>query len=702
MLGCYYGLTSHLFALCPSLLSFGFLTLVWPNGQAELFSATPSISVKRRTIFAELCAITYIFCAALSLLFRLYSGKFNYGGSLLHLQKQTITVICKLDLASSLAFIIAHVTGHHDICDRIHRRLLRLGRALRITCWSLYLVLYATLQELPRELESQHSLEHVSLIDVENPVDSAFLPAPLIPSPAAMGLTTSEHQNQRGNDICKVDVLDRANERRKFPLMRQLSSDPYTAVHQGFRSIRAQVRWSSLRYRLQFQRQPLPEFLVMIASQIRSNRLEVELRYSNAVPPPVQILPFRSGPFTDHPPLFAALVMNILPQQPGTRHNEQRWRPLPFGGQIPTSSTRRNAALMTPIFQLPGTIQNISVKALPDTGSSQNVIDLSLVDNLFPAVTIQPFDPTDKPLVAPDGELIPCVGKALLPWMFKLGNKVYKKWFYIVNGCSHGVIIGNGFLDETETMNKHQERLEITEPVEPEPIVGKLVSEAQQDDCLRQIVLGTINGEKAAASLDTGCQANLMSASYAQQLNLEIYPPTVGCQLVEFANGRKGPTLGQVEFSWTFADKPDEEIFVKCHVLSKCIHSVIFGDRFIHSEKPWERHEKSLSQIRTNTADLLAVGLHRSFWPFKKAKPGRSIRFVVERTMLIDILQMRRKRLNAGRTRKGTIGGQLPYNYFSKVNVSSHNSRLDQLSHLQLCFLPAHHQISPLLSVAAS
>jgi len=278
-----------------------------------------------------------------------------------------------------------------------------------------------------------------------------------------------------------------------------------------------------------------------------------------------------------------------------------------------------------PIFQLPGEIQNICVKALPDTGSSQNVIDKSLVQQLSPPIPIIAVDDlADKPLVAPDGKPIPSAGKVRLPWMFKKEDEVYERWFYVVENCSKGVIIGNAFLRETETMNKHRDRLMITRPSDPNSLPGNLASEAQQQDCLRQLVLGRINDMDTFASIDTGCEANLMSADYADALALEVQPLPSEKKEVEFANGRRSTVLGQVDVNWSFFDTPDEATPVTCYVLRTCIHPVIFGERFVYSEDPWINHETSLSQVPSNREEMGVVGLEkaRRFWFFGNYKPG--------------------------------------------------------------------------------
>ncbi|KAG7009928.1 hypothetical protein G7Y79_00001g002000 [Physcia stellaris] len=309
---------------------------------------------------------------------------------------------------------------------------------------------------------------------------------------------------------------------------------------------------------------------------------------------------------------MTAVVMDIVDQN--NTHGISQLQPLENGEQLRPPIPRRRSKASRPYIQLPGKIYNVRVNALPDTGSSQNVIDFSFVERLFPPVPLQPLSDSDKPLRAPDEELIPCVGKVRLPWVFENETEVYEKWYYVVENCSHDVIIGNGLLRETETMEKHLDRLEITEPTDPDSLPGNLVSEAQELDRLRQVVVGKVNGEDTTASLDTGCEANLMSYDCVTQLGLTPISLPTSKQIVTFANGRTRTTLGFVEVDWSFADTPDITTKVKCYVLPKCIHSIIFGARFVVLEKPWEKHAEALGVLTLEDAgDAGVVHLKQKF-----------------------------------------------------------------------------------------
>ena len=567
----------------------------------------------------------YIACAALSLVARVRAKDYSSEVLLILLRKQAITTIGKLDLAACLAILASHTTGHHDICNRIHRRVLWL-------CWSLHKaaqrfcgICYEMLQEPSRDLEAQPSIAAVSLIDLADPADSFTLPTPLKATPSS-SVATGSLQIQEGADVEEMDDADASKLRERLHLRRTLSSrtNPYPFMHQELRSIGARLRWSNLRYLLGFQKRPLQDVFLFVSSTSSESR-DIETGQKVSINPQIQLSPRKSRLSKGQNPNLRSVVAEII-----DRKNIGRHQPHPFDSiehrNVKTSGGKEGVSdtVSPPVFQLPGTIQNMCVKALPDTGSSQNIIDRSLVQGLSPFVDIGSLDAVDKHLEAPDQEPIPCIGKVRLPWRFHNEEKQYEEWFHVVKDCSKGVILGNGFLQHTETMNKNRLRLEITEPSDPNPLLGNLVNETQQDDCLRQLTRGSINGTEIFASLDTGSQANLISANCAENLELDIRPLPTGQEQLKFANGRRVSLLGQVHVEWSFCDTPTENINVTLCVLRNCIYPVIFGDRFVYFQDPWAKHFSSLSQVPLETDNIGVVGWEskRRFWGFGTSKPG--------------------------------------------------------------------------------
>ena len=590
MLVAYLGFTSPPLVISLIVLSLGLLLLLWPKSETQLFSATRSTCAKYKTVFLELCALVYILCAGLSLYARFQARSFRSSVMLVLLREEAITSIWKIDLIACAAIVVSHLTGHHDICERIHKRVKWFGKQLHRFSGGLCDVFVQMLQEPDLERQSQGAKRN-----------QAHMTSRLIGS--SNGLTLQD----------------------RFRTLRSLSMSPDSILflHQELRSISARLRWAALRDRYIYHKPPMQDFLSLATSQAHLGSIKAGQNEMATIGPMLRTPPrSRRASTRGHSPSLSSVVSDVVSIHKAL-NSQEPW-PLQQSQQLDTPIAKQGIPIPTPVFQLPGTIElpgtinsnPICVKALPDTGSSQNVIDKILVQSLFPSIPVHPVHAsTDNRLVAPDGQPIPCIGKILLCWMFKGENVKHHQWFYIVENCSKGVIIGNGFLKQTETMSKHRYRLELTKPSEsdtpPDHLLSEGVNEARRDECLRQLILGHINSTDAVASLDTGCEANLMSVDRAEGLNLSIMSLSGSEQHVKYADGRRGDILGQVEVDWSFSDASDKPTKVIFYVLETCMHPVIFGQRFIFSEDPWFNHEAALVDSVSDTAMVGVVGLEK-------------------------------------------------------------------------------------------
>ena len=587
IIGTYLGLTSPLLVTSLVILSSGLALLLWPRGEAQLFSATRSTCARYKTVFLELCALIYIVCAAISIYARLQARNFRSNVMLVLLREQTITSIWNIDLVACAAIVVSHLTGHHDICDRIHRRVLWFGIQIQRFSGGLCDVFVQMFQEPDLERQS------------------------------TVGITGQGTNKDHGCTMHRlVDRPGALTMQERFRNLRSLSNSPdsYSFLQQEIRSISAQLRWAALRDRYVYQK-PMQDFLSLAASQARVGSTKGGQDDVVPIGPMLETPPrSRRASTRGHSPNLSLVVSDVVNLHKAL--NAQGPWPSQQAQQLLAPIASQRNLIPTPVFQLPGTIETICVKALPDTGSSQNVIDKNLVQSLFPSIPVYPVDEsTDNLLVAPDRQPIPCIGKIPLSWMFKGESQKHRRWFYVVENCSKGVIIGNGFLRQTETMSKHRHRLELTKPSEsfttPDHLLSEGVNEARQDECLRQLVLGRINDTEAVASLDTGCEANLMSFDYAESLNATIMALPTSEQHVKYADGRRDNILGQVEVDWRFSDASDKVVKVIFYVLRTCIHPVIFGQHFIFSEDPWFNHELALIDCDSEPAVLGVVGLEK-------------------------------------------------------------------------------------------
>lgn len=526
------------------------------------------------------------------------------------LREQAITSIWTIDLIACAAIVVSHLTGHHDICDRIHRRVLWILKQLHRFSGGLYDVFFQILQE--PDLERQTGGHFVSILGLPTPqVKTTF---------KSKGEGSNRNQARTASRIAGGSGGLTLQERFRNLRSLSMSPDSYSFMHQELRSISAQLRWTAFRDRYVYRRPLMQDFLSLAASQARVSSIRAGQDEMAAFGPMLRTPPrSRRTSTRGDPPSLSSVVSDVVNlhkflNSQGPRPSEPSQRP-------DAAIITQGNPMPTPVFQLPGTIETICVKALPDTGSTQNVIDKNLVQSLFPCIPVHPVDESiDNLLVAPDRQPIPCIGKIHLSWIFKDESEKHRLSFYVVENCSKGVIIGNGFLRKTETMSNHRHRLELTKPCEsdipPGHLLSEGVNEARQDECLRQLIRGRINNTDAVASLDTGCEANLMSNEYAESRKLTIMPLPTSEQHVKYADGRRGDMLGQVEVDWSFSDTSDKAAKVIFYVLKTCIHPVIFGQRFIFSEDPWCNHEAALVDSASETAIVGVVGLEkvRRFW----------------------------------------------------------------------------------------
>ena len=630
-------------------------------------------------MFLELCALVFIMGVALSLYARIRARNFRSSAMFMLMREQAITSIWSINLIACAVIVISHLTGHHDICDRIHRRVLWSGTQLHCFNGGLCDVLSQMLQE--PDLERQPVALRVGIIDL--PASRA------VTLPKRKDRGTGVHQEEVVHRL--VDCRDSHSPQERIRKLRSLLKSPesYSCLDQELGSTGALLSWTAIRDRYIYHKPPMQDFFSLAASQARGNSIKFGKDEMTTVGPPLQFSSRHKGTSTRHfPPSFSSVVLDVVKHHNALSAQDAWPSELIQQSGVPTPSQK--SRMSTPIFQLPGTIGSICVKAVPDTGLSQDVIDKNLVESLFPSIPVHPVDEsTDKLLVTPDREPITCIGKVCLSWTFKDENEKHYRWFYIVENCFKSVIIGNGLLRQTETMSKHRRRLEATKRSDPNsPLnhpLSKRVHEARQDECLRQLVLGRIDSTDTFASLDTGCEANLMSIEYAKSLNLNVLPLPSSGQHVKYVDGRRGSILGQVEVDWSFFDTPDKATKVIFYVLKTCVYPVIFGERFIFSEDPWFNHKVALSDVASETAMVGVVGLEkiRRFWGLfgtYKPDPQEEVKYM-ERKAKND----RAKTMLAQAQSTHNLTNRLRRNYLRSRSLQSSLLRIQQLCHETLC-----------------
>lgn len=659
----YLQLTFFRFALAQACLTTIVMFLVWPHGQPRLFHATRSAYAKYKILFVEFCVLVFIMCALLNSLARIRDASTPASNIIsVVLRSQPFDLIVKLDVAAVLAIASAHATGHHDVCDRIVRRARWLSRRARDCCVMVWALCLRTLQEIPLEESNLPSGLLRRPSETERRSKRWIRPGPWNKSK----FTLSSESTLDRDDIDEMDPSGKLVELRR-------ATTTYEHIHAELRRVGARVRWSTVRYAFNITRNPVNLSLLV---NVGANPLAGSpVGQHNHEPgetrqwQPVINLPQRprasssssayNSPTTLRSMVFQAMdpvnVLKILRMR--AQEGQERFEM--------AEEINRFQEVQQPYLQLPGFINNRSVEALPDTGSSQNLIDANYLSSIDPDLRTMPQSHTgEKSLVAPDGGQIESVGTVKLKWRFKKEPKVYDIAFCIVENCSHRVIIGDGFLTETDTMEAEHSKNRLETRPEPNESAdsSSLPSNSKGTQCYRRVVNGRVNGfDHCYASLDTGCEANLMSEECAQWLGLEFRKLPDGHRTVRFADGRWAPLKGQVIIRWSFADDPDQTIELTCYILEKCIQPIIFGVHFVLQQDPFNKHRKAVETVIVDGAcDAGVVGLEKyrkfPFGIFGKKKPSKgTCSEIMSSTLTRLVLQIPKRSRNRKTEMRSTI-----------------------------------------------
>lgn len=182
--------------------------------------------------------------------------------------------------------------------------------------------------------------------------------------------------------------------------------------------------------------------------------------------------------------------------------------------------------------------------AFPDTCSELNVLSESFVQHHgFAAEEVTSFS-----VRLPNGTRVESVGSLTLSLRYENEPKSHRISFIVLRNCVHDVVLGNAFLQMTETLTKFLRRIEW---------IPRALREVIPRVCLvnspQQGVNGSINGHFVSASPDTGSDVNLVSKDLAMALDLKVNLDPTQVITLEFIDGSRAPTYGMIpEVKWRF------------------------------------------------------------------------------------------------------------------------------------------------------
>ena len=207
-------------------------------------------------------------------------------------------------------------------------------------------------------------------------------------------------------------------------------------------------------------------------------------------------------------------------------------------------------------------------------------------------------------------------GIVSLNWAFPENRrKTTRIVCHVLPNCIYDLILGNGFLNMTNTLTKFRDRLtQCLFNVRKNFVRFGFLGES------RQKLKGTLADEHNVLAVpDTGAERNVMNYDYALNNGFDIKSDDQYREYLQFADGSTQETVGRVDTHWTFDS--GETIPVSFEVLEKCCSDVIIGEEILSEHNVFEKYASSLisSAYETDSYELAPFDFIRTWQrPFEK------------------------------------------------------------------------------------
>ena len=222
-------------------------------------------------------------------------------------------------------------------------------------------------------------------------------------------------------------------------------------------------------------------------------------------------------------------------------------------------------------MKLPMVINGSTIPARADSGSEENIISWSLVQDLRVVDLVKVHQQKFR---LGNGRIIHAIGQVTLDCAFFMNPDVQLSCsFYVFWSLITPLIMGMSFLDETETLSKHKNRL-VDESWIPCPQICSINNPKRLLRC-------TVGGHLTMANADTGSDINLIWLGYAEAKGFNITPVNHSWDKIQFANGDVAPLAGKVTLLVRLGPLGMTEYSVDFYVLDDLTCDLLFGGDFL-------------------------------------------------------------------------------------------------------------------------
>lgn len=279
-------------------------------------------------------------------------------------------------------------------------------------------------------------------------------------------------------------------------------------------------------------------------------------------------------------------------------------------------------------FEVPGYLEGALVAAVPDYGSSFDIISEELALGLNLSVDTS----TNKGFFLPNGWARAFVGTVALTWSFWSETPRYTRVFHVLANCVHPVMLGRQFLELTDTMKSNTHRIQVKTLRCASNLPRQLFfvdSQDQGDKTARRRFLGLINGYPIGAFADTQSDLTIIKRSVADNLGFPVLSGAQHTTEVQFIDGSTAFTTGIVRgadwcFSASLAARDTHRLDI--HVMDDLPCALILDKWMLHDNNAFTEYEDTIIDIlhadakAQNAVCMIMEKRSRDFWNKAKGK----------------------------------------------------------------------------------
>lgn len=196
-----------------------------------------------------------------------------------------------------------------------------------------------------------------------------------------------------------------------------------------------------------------------------------------------------------------------------------------------------------------------SVIACPDSGSDDNIMSRKLADQ-FGLTILDIQSPASSAFVLANGRTVSAVGQVHVKCAFRKefpDTSIMHCVFYVFQTLAVPMIMGIEFLQATETLTKHRDRL--VEELVPSFRALRVCSVGRP----KRDVVCRVGNYVGCATADTGSDLDLVSPDFAASRAFDVED---SCVELEFADGSTGYTAGLIKAAFSIGRVSDVEGFI--------------------------------------------------------------------------------------------------------------------------------------------